>query len=164
MNAMSVGYAIDMDESIGQDIHMDSDTLQTIILPIPQDFKFFSWWTLSLPSDKAPLCASTDRDPCAGTHTGQIAIAHANWQNQLWHADWSERALSEISMPDLNLGTRFHHNSLPHLGAGVLDKPNISRRLPFKFASHVDAFFSMDHLVMKHSTHLGFTWLCSIGV
>ena len=43
MNAMNVGYAIDMDESIGQDIHMDSDTLQTIILPIRQDFKFFSW-------------------------------------------------------------------------------------------------------------------------
>ena len=60
--------------------------------------------------------------------------------------------------------TRFHHNSFPRLGAGVLDKPNISRRLPFEFASHFDAFLSMDHLVMKHSKHLGFVWLCSIGV
>ena len=101
------GYAIDMDESIGQDIHMDSDTLQTIILPVLQDFNFFSWWTLSLPSDKAPLCASTDRDHVPililgrsqlRTQIGRVESTLACWLTDL------KRALSDISMPHLQFG------------------------------------------------------------
>ena len=92
------------------------------------------------------------------TQIGRVESTLACWLTDL------NALFQTFPCPIYNLGTRFHHNSFPRLGAGVLDKPNISRRLPFEFASHFDAFFSMDHLVMKHSTHLGFVWLCSIGV
>ena len=109
-------------------------------------------------------CPAT-KHPCVHprivTHVPVLILGRSQLRTQIGRTSFGmlidlNALFQKFPCPIYNLGTRFHHNSLPRLGAGVLDKPNISRRLPFKFASHFDAFFSMDHLVMKHSTRLGF--------
>ena len=110
-------------------------------------------------------CPAT-KHPCVHpqivTHVPVLILGRSQLRTQIGRTSFGmlidlNALFQKFPCPIYNLGTRFRHNSLPRLGAGVLDKPNISRRLPFKFASRFDAFFSMGHLVMKHSTHLGFT-------
>ena len=147
---MNAECALEADKRTGQDKHTGIGKLQRLILPyaagveVLQPVNFVMAQRQSTPGciqRSWPMCEILNTH----THTG---LTECWW---IWTRSFKKfDARSTIWLPDLTTTV------LPVLGQLWLDKPNISRRLPLTLTRGT--------LVMKHPTHLGFAWLCSIGV